>query len=728
MSTLPKALPPEPQSGIESGIKTFKGKWDLVSASLRMARDLDLCRAREPSIAWAKLFNVRELVKESFSLDLPMVDLEHQICHRISFSYPSISKIDIRTRFWTPESASLRSHLRTNPLTTFQLLYDRRSGFGISSYKHISVWPFSASKSGRDLLNEVNKRNGWVTMKTVYEYPRTPKESIVPLATVAPCIRQEAFDPRVLSVHQKLYEATTSKYLSASRNSTSIDTLMDVAFCTADQDQSSETLTTQSRAQTISGQRTRSEYESSEIPKMSLIRKSGAYPKVYIALGSNMGDRCNWIERACKEMAKGGIKVIRTSALYETEAMYVKEQDSFLNGVCEVETNSSPSELLSKLKGIENRLGRRKTVDKGPRNIDLDILLYDKEIVNREDLCIPHKSMLEREFVLRPLCDLIPNQTLPAHEITATFKAHLENLPRPATPLLPLTPLAPFLPPITSLSATRKTHLMAILNLTPDSFSDGDVHKPDPTTLLPTLNSFLSSGATILDIGGQSTRPHAPQVSSAEELLRILPTINSIRSSQAFNSLALSIDTYRASVAAAAIEAGANIINDVSAGVMDPEMLPTVAKFGCTVILMHMRGTPDTMTSLTSYPSGIIHGVATELLARVRAAEAAGIFRWRIILDPGIGFAKTQAQNLELLRRFDELRDWEGLRGFPWCVGTSRKGFIGKITEVGEARERIMGTAACVTAAVRGGADVVRVHDVREMREVVRMGEAIWRV
>ncbi|KAL9117611.1 MAG: hypothetical protein Q9187_005853 [Circinaria calcarea] len=269
---------------------------------------------------------------------------------------------------------------------------------------------------------------------------------------------------------------------------------------------------------------------------------------------------------------------------------------------------------------------------------------------------------------------------------------------------------------------------MAILNLTPDSFSDGGVHNPDPTTLLPTLNSFLSSGSTILDIGGQSTRPHAPQVSPAEELSRILPTINSIRSNQAFNSLALSIDTYRASVAAAAIEAGANIINDVSAGVMDPEMLPTVAKLGCTVILMHMRGTPNTMTSLTSYPSGIVHGVATELLARVHAAEAAGIFRWRIILDPGIGFAKTQAQNLELLRRFDELRDWEGLKGFPWCVGTSRKGFIGKITGAREARERIMGTAACVTAAVRGGADVVRVHDVREMREVVRMGEAIWRV
>ena len=143
---------------------------------------------------------------------------------------------------------------------------------------------------------------------------------------------------------------------------------------------------------------------------------------------------------------------------------------------------------------------------------------------------------------------------------------------------------------------------------------------------------------------------------------------------------------------------------------------------------MHMRGTPDTMNTLTSYPSGIIAGVGRELVARVRAAEEAGIRRWRIILDPGIGFAKTQAQNLELLRRLDELREYEGLQGLPWLVGTSRKGFIGKITGVKEARERGWGTAAAVTAAVKGGADVVRVHDVEEMNQVVKMADAIWRV
>lgn len=271
---------------------------------------------------------------------------------------------------------------------------------------------------------------------------------------------------------------------------------------------------------------------------------------------------------------------------------------------------------------------------------------------------------------------------------------------------------------------------MAILNLTPDSFSDGGLQSfTDPASMLPTLQSYLDQTrpVTILDIGGQSTRPHAPQTSAEEEISRILPTIKLIRADPSFKKIAISVDTYRASVATAAIEAGADIVNDVSAGQLDADMLPTIAKLGCTCILMHMRGTPDTMTKLTDYPDGIINGVGSELLARVEEAEKAGIRRWRIMLDPGIGFAKTQAQNIEILRRFRELRDSEGLRGFPWVVGSSRKGFIGKITGVEEASERKWGTAATIAAAVQGGADVVRVHDVREMGQVVTMADAIWR-
>ncbi|KAI9678257.1 MAG: trifunctional dihydropteroate synthetase [Caeruleum heppii] len=272
---------------------------------------------------------------------------------------------------------------------------------------------------------------------------------------------------------------------------------------------------------------------------------------------------------------------------------------------------------------------------------------------------------------------------------------------------------------------------MGILNITPDSFSDGGIHTTTSTsTLLSTVSSFISGGATILDIGGQSTRPNAPSITAAEEISRILPAIHAIRTSPLpeTRTVILSVDTYRAAVAEAAIAAGADLINDVSAGTLDPAMLPTVARLGCSISLMHMRGTPSTMTSLASYPDGVIPTVARELLARVVAAEKAGIRRWRIMLDPGLGFAKNASQNLELLRCMSSLRDFEPLRGLPWLLGPSRKGFVGRVTGVERPAERIWGTAGCVSACVAGEADVVRVHDVGEMAQVVRMADAIWRV
>jgi 2-amino-4-hydroxy-6-hydroxymethyldihydropteridine diphosphokinase / dihydropteroate synthase len=268
---------------------------------------------------------------------------------------------------------------------------------------------------------------------------------------------------------------------------------------------------------------------------------------------------------------------------------------------------------------------------------------------------------------------------------------------------------------------------MAILNLSPDSFSDGGYHSNDATSLVNTVSAFISSGASIIDIGGQSTRPGASDVGEQEELSRVLPAINKIRSSPLTRHVCLSVDTYRASVAEAAIAAGADIINDISAGVIDPNMFPTLARLGCTVCLMHSRGTPINMSSLTDYPKGVIPTIAAELLDRVRTAEAAGIRRWRMILDPGIGFAKTQAQNLEILRSLGALRGFKGLSGLPWLVGASRKGFVGKITGVKEPKDRTWGTAGALAACIAGGVDIVRVHDVAEMAKVVKMADAIWR-
>ncbi|KAL7916023.1 Dihydropteroate synthase [Trichoderma velutinum] len=456
----------------------------------------------------------------------------------------------------------------------------------------------------------------------------------------------------------------------------------------------------------------------------------GCHPAVsktktaYIALGSNLGDRISEIEKACNEMNRRGIRVKRTSSLWETEPMYVTDQDRFINGACEVETELEPLGLLDELQAIERDMGRKKLIDKGPRNIDLDILLYGDEKVQNERLSVPHIGIPEREFVLRPLAELIPSKPLYASQPWKLVQDYLNDL-TPGEPLSSITPLSSTLAPLTPLVHGRKTSVMGILNMTPDSFSDGG--RNDLDSLSNTVIELVRNGASIIDVGGQSTAPGRPEVSAEEEASRVVPAIELIRSIPETRHVAISVDTYRASVAEKAIASGADIINDVSAGTLDADMLATVGRLGKTICLMHMRGNPQTMTKLTSYPDGLVPTVATELLSRVAAAEAAGIRRWRIILDPGIGFAKTGAQNLELLRSLEELRVWPGLQGLPWLVGTSRKSFIGKVTGVEEASQRVWGTAATVAAAVQGGADVIRVHDVREMSLVTTMSDAIWR-
>lgn len=308
------------------------------------------------------------------------------------------------------------------------------------------------------------------------------------------------------------------------------------------------------------------------------------------------------------------------------------------------------------------------------------------------------------------------------------WKNALRKLPKPAESLTTITTLGPRAPAIHALEKTRKTHIMSILNVTPDSFSDGGQNFDlDTETLTNTIKAHIAAGATIIDVGGQSTRPGAVLISAELELGRVLPVIQLIRSLPEAEKVAISVDTFYASVAEASVAAGADIINDVSAGLMDREMLPTVARLGCTICLMHMRGDPATMANLTEYPNGLLTDVSNELSARVRAAEAAGIRRWRIILDPGIGFSKTTEQNLQLLRLMSALRASPDLYGCPWLVGTSRKAFIGKITGVKEPKDRLLGTAVAVSHAISGGADIVRVHDVPEMAQVAKLTDAIWR-
>ncbi|KAF4637185.1 hypothetical protein G7Y89_g895 [Cudoniella acicularis] len=497
------------------------------------------------------------------------------------------------------------------------------------------------------------------------------------------------------------------------------------------------------------------------LKKSSPIKKLSPFPsepaglrqprQAYIAFGSNLGDRVGWIEKALAEMPKHGINVVRASSMWETDPMYFQKQEKFLNGVCEVTTLHEPIKLLDTLQKIEELLGREKFIDKGPRNIDLDILLYGDEIVNHERLKIPHPGIPEREFVLRPLAEyvqcsykcpelirprLAPTKSIHPSSPWKTVQDALNALPD-SIPLTTVTALGRSEEPIRALQSNRKTLVMAILNVTPDSFSDGGVHltkqnSPNspshhPSSLPLTIKYVSERGASIIDVGGQSSAPGAINVTDTEEISRVVPAIELIRGSAEYQGI-ISIDTYRASVAEAAVKAGADIINDISAGQLDPDMLPTMAHLGKTVILMHMRGTPTTMQSMIEYPEGLIPTIAKDLLKRVEEAEAAGIRRWRVILDPGIGFAKTGDHALEILRRLDELRDWPGLRGLPWLIGSSRKSFIGRILGVQKADQRVWGTAATVAAAIQGGADIIRVHDVGQMAQVAKVSDAIWRV
>ena len=267
----------------------------------------------------------------------------------------------------------------------------------------------------------------------------------------------------------------------------------------------------------------------------------------------------------------------------------------------------------------------------------------------------------------------------------------------------------------------RQTYLMGVLNVTPDSFSDGGQFNTLDSALTQ-AHKMVADGADFLDIGGQSTRPNAEDVTLDEELDRVIPVIEALRQHDAFSQVPISVDTTRSQVANAAIAAGADLINDISGATFDAAMLSIVAKLGVPIVLMHIRGTSKTMQTLTDYED-LIGEMLQFLEARLQAAIAAGIDRSQIIIDPGIGFAKKAAQNLEILRQLPAFR----ALGCPILVGVSRKSFIGQILNEPDPQSRVWGTAAACVSAIVGGTDVLRVHDVLEMHDACRVADAIWR-
>ena len=264
---------------------------------------------------------------------------------------------------------------------------------------------------------------------------------------------------------------------------------------------------------------------------------------------------------------------------------------------------------------------------------------------------------------------------------------------------------------------SHRVLVMGILNVTPDSFSDGGRFL-DPQRALAHFDRMVSEGADLVDIGAESTRPGSEAIDEREELRRLKPVLEIIGKRA---TVPLSIDTHKAGVAERAIDWGAVLVNDISALEHDPRMGRVIARTKAGLVLMHKRGTPQTMQEYCHYDN-VVEEVRDYLGSRIRHAEELGIAREQMLVDPGIGFTKNAQQNLSLLKGLGSLRQL----GRPVLVGVSNKSFIGTVTGQ-PVDQRVMGTAAAVAAAVLGGARMVRVHDVGSIREVVRISEAIAR-
>ena len=268
-----------------------------------------------------------------------------------------------------------------------------------------------------------------------------------------------------------------------------------------------------------------------------------------------------------------------------------------------------------------------------------------------------------------------------------------------------------------TLDFARATTVMGILNVTPDSFSDGGRYLEKDAAIERALE-MVRDGAHIIDVGGQSTRPGSNPVSDAEEVRRTVPVIEAISPILADSGVPVSIDTYRASVARKALEAGASIVNDISGLRFDPLMAGVVAGAGAPVIVMHIKGTPRDMQKSPVYEA-LVPEILDSLRESVRIAEDAGISR--IAIDPGLGFGKTFDHNLQIINHLDEFVRL----GYPVIIGPSRKAFLGQLLDGAPETDRIEGTAAVVTASILKGAHIVRVHDVRQMARVARVADAI---
>ncbi|SCU99313.1 LAME_0G02674g1_1 [Lachancea meyersii CBS 8951] len=519
---------------------------------------------------------------------------------------------------------------------------------------------------------------------------------------------------------------------------------------------------------------------------------SGKPSVAYLAFGTNVGNRLANIQCAIDLLnANADVIVRKTSSIFESEPMYFQNQPQFLNGCLEIETRLSPNDLLRLCKHIEYEdLKRVKEFENGPRSIDLDIILYkngngEDIVMSTADLVVPHPRLIERTFVMEPLCELVPPNEV--HPVTAEpIINHLNQVYEQLNDEDVLCKLIP-LPKINGADRFLKfknklikdtvsgrltaatvspTLTMGIVNTTPDSFSDGGKLGNDVSSQLLRIKEMVQdvlslNEQVIIDIGGCSTRPNSAQATLDEELERTISLIRAVRACDSLpqEKVILSIDTYQSEVAQQAIEAGVDIVNDISGGKFDSNMFTVLANNPAVAYAMsHIRGDIQSMSKLTVYDSEdynedavteycyghefqnkdsttLIRALARELAVQYKGALDMGVKSWQIILDPGVGFAKNADQNLDIIRSIHVLKNYSVLknsefvnfRNKPILIGPSRKKFIGNITGETSAADRDISTGSVASACVGYGADIIRVHNTANCVKSIKMADSIYR-
>lgn len=426
-----------------------------------------------------------------------------------------------------------------------------------------------------------------------------------------------------------------------------------------------------------------------------------------LGLGSNLGDRSVFLKRAIAELEQF-LKNMRVSKTYESAAWLTSESPRswnrpYLNLAVSGETTLLPRELLHELKAIEHKLGRSAKARWAPREIDIDILAWDEQVINEQDLTVPHPSLLQRPFALRPLADLAPGWRYP---VTGTCQG--QSAARLATGFL--------------LSLAHDPTLVGIINITPDSFSDGG-QLSSPEVLTTRIHELIADGAGVLDLGAESTRPGATPLSAEVEWSRLHPALEILKDTvrTLANPPKISIDTRHAAVATKALEAGVDWINDVS-GFSDPRMCEVVAGASCDLVMMHSLTVPTDRGVVLPINENCVETLLAWAFDRLEKLEYFGIDRERIIFDPGVGFGKTAAQSIEIICDLDRFKELETRT----LIGHSRKSFLTRFTNK-PSQDRDFETVIASLEIARHGVDYLRVHDVKSHTRAFSISRTLCR-